>query len=240
MSPRVAVLPGERFGRVVAVSESEPVGPKKVRAFNCRCDCGKEFVAILGNLRSGGTESCGCQVGIRVTHPVDQETLKKLYYYDPCTGIFTRLTTRGLGAAGEEKASTSHGYIVLNINSKNYPAHRLAWLYMTGEYPIGEVDHRDQDRANNKWNNLRTVTSAQNKANVRKRKNNKSGFRGVSPNGTSGKPWCAFITINKKAKNLGYYDTPEAAAHAYDAKAREVFGEFGTYNFPLAGERSAR
>ena len=100
------------------------------------------------------------------------------------------------------------------------------------------VDHVNGDKLDNRKANLRIVTNTQNAQNKKKQVNNTSGFKGVFFNKTTNK-CVAQIRINGKCKYLGNFSTPEAAAHAYDEAARIYHGEFGRYNFPREGERSA-
>lgn len=65
-------------------------------------------------------------------------------------------------------------------DGKNYLAHRVAWAWMTGEWPENMIDHEDQDSLNNRWNNLRDVDNSVNQRNTTRRKDNSSGVTGVS------------------------------------------------------------
>jgi len=98
----------------------------------------------------------------------------------------------------------------------------------------GEADHRDRDGLNNQRRNLRPATRSQNTANQRMRVDNTTGFRGIAPwNGR----WRAHVTVNRKQKHLGMFDTPEEAARARDIAALAAFGEFAQLNFsPSTGE----
>jgi hypothetical protein len=109
------------------------------------------------------------------------ERLKELLHYDPETGVFTRKLLRGAKRAGAIAGSANwKGYICIHINGRNYRAHRLAWLYVTGNWPYAQIDHVDRDKANNKFANLREATNKQNHENLdRRRKDNTSGHRGV-------------------------------------------------------------
>lgn len=96
---------------------------------------------------------------------------------------------------------------------------------MTGSWPDGEIDHRDNDQSNNRWNNLREATRHQNNRNKPKTRANTSGYKGVSFHKTSGL-WTAFITLNGNAKNLGYSKTKEGAYELYCDAAIKNYGEF--------------
>ena len=111
------------------------------------------------------------------------------------------------------------------VAGKRYSAHRLAWLYMTGDWPPDEVDHKNRVRTDNRWDNLRLADTFTNKRNTSAYRNNKSGFKGVSWHVCSRK-WRSRIRVDGKEKNLGLYDTPEQANAAYERAAREMFGEF--------------
>ncbi len=93
-----------------------------------------------------------------------------------------------------------------------------------------EVDHINRNRLDNRRENLRICTHSQNGMNKDVVASNKSGFKGVSWH-TRSKKWVAQIQLNKTRKHLGYYETPEAAAFAYDEAAIKNYGEFAVLNF---------
>lgn len=93
-----------------------------------------------------------------------------------------------------------------------------------------EVDHIDKDGLNNQKSNLRVCTRGQNSRNTGKSKSNKSGYKGVCW-ASRRQSWLAQIKADGKNYFLGHYDDPIEAARAYDAKARELFGEFARTNF---------
>ncbi len=161
---------------------------------------------------------------------VTLERLKEVLDYDPATGLFRwkvkRCNVEAGQVAGHHKGPR---YIRINIDLVSYRAHILAWLYMTGEWPPRFIDHRDTDKANNRWENLRLATKSQNMANMPAPKSNRSGFKGVSryrAGDSYGKPWQAGISKDGKRMSLGHFATPEEAHAAYAAAAEKFFGEF--------------
>jgi len=135
-----------------------------------------------------------------------QETLKSLLYYNAETGIFTRRATSSSAAKAGDVAGgkTKCGYISIRVNGRKYYAHRLAWLYMTGEWPPYQIDHDDHIRHNNKWDNLNKATNQDNQKNGTMQKNNSSGITGVDQCKRN-KMWRARIGVNGKDVFLGYF-----------------------------------
>jgi hypothetical protein len=155
------------------------------------------------------------------------ERLRELLHYDPSTGIFTwRVRRCGRALVGATAGSlNADGYVHIRVDGGRYKAHRLAVLYMTGEWPVRDVDHENLCRSDNRWNNLRRATRSQNCANSRRPRNNTSGFKGVSWHG-AGKAWVARVMVKGESRYLGLFDTPEAAHAAYSAAAMEAHGSF--------------
>lgn len=153
--------------------------------------------------------------------------LRELLAYDPESGYFTRRSASSTAKAGERAGYTHKGtgYVIICVDGARFVGQRLAWLYITGAWPLHEIDHKDLDRSNNKWGNLREATHQQNCANLPRPKNNKSGFKGVYWLVANSK-WRAHIRHNGKLRHLGLFDTPEAAHQAYYAAAIGLYGEF--------------
>jgi hypothetical protein len=157
-----------------------------------------------------------------------QKRLKELLSYDEDTGLFTwsrnvSSTGRSGGVAGCVDKTT--GYRRVRLHKRLYHAHRLAWLYVHGEWPPYEVDHINGNRSDNRMANLRCATRVQNMHNNGRRIDNKSGFKGVCWYPSRNK-WLAKIQTYGRAKNLGYYDNKDDAIAAYKAAAAELHGPF--------------
>lgn len=153
---------------------------------------------------------------------ITQVQLKELLHYDPETGIFTRLRGKGKGTIA---GTLHHGYIEIRAGGPIYGAHRLAWLYVHGELPENEIDHRDGNRSNNRISNLREATRQDNNINRKRPKHNASGIKGVFLEKRYG-TWTAQITHNGNQMNLGSFKTKEEAAAVLTAKRIELHGEF--------------
>jgi len=152
------------------------------------------------------------------------QILRELLNYNPETGIFTRkVVTCNKVKIGDIAGNLNHqGYIQLRVLGIIRQAHRLAWLYMTGNHPKGEIDHINGNRADNSFTNLRDVTKQQNIENQRlPQKGNKSKFLGVDYRSHKNK-WVAQIQSNGVKHYLGIYNTPEEAHAAYTEAKRKL------------------
>lgn len=154
---------------------------------------------------------------------ITQSDLKKYLTYVPDTGDFIRNITTSNGAVkGDIAGYLNQGYIKICVCSKSFLAHRLAFLYMTGEMPKKEVDHINGVGSDNRWVNLREASHSQNVQNlVKNKKNNTTGYMGVSFHSKS-KKYRATIILNRKQKSLGLYKTPQEAHHVYLEEKRKI------------------
>ena len=164
---------------------------------------------------------------------LEKQYLEECLSYEASTGVFTwkerplhhfkstqwqkAWNTRFAGLVTGYQ--DSQGHLQIKVDGTKYAAHRLAFIIMLGECP-DYIDHIDQDKTNNSFNNLRACTTSQNKANVR-------GNKGVYP--TRNGKWRAQICKDYKIKYIGTFDTQEEAMRAYQSKHVELFGEFSVY-----------
>ena len=154
---------------------------------------------------------------------ITAEWLRDNLVYVPETGVFM-WRVRGQGRNMDRAMGTTvwPGYHVLKLQNEVYYAHRVAWFYVHVEWPSDHLDHIDGDRSNNAIANLRIATPAQNVAR-RETKRRIAPSRGVFPHGVG---FVARIHYAGKRHYLGYFSTLEAARAVYEAKAREIHGEF--------------
>lgn len=149
--------------------------------------------------------------------------LQELLVYCCETGIFTYKVARGKYKAGQVAGTIcADRGVDICVDGRLYRGHRLAWLYMTNEWPKFEIDHIDINPSNNKWGNLRDVTSTVNKQNKSAVLGNKKYSKLLGAYWCKqGKFWKSSIRINGKVKNLGVYKSDSDAHDAYIAAKRQ-------------------
>jgi hypothetical protein len=151
------------------------------------------------------------------------QRLRELLHYEPETGIFTRIKYRcARGKAGSVAGyKNAQGYVLFMVDRHMYMAHRLAWLYMTGDHPTGLIDHKDGNKSNNRFSNLRPADRTLNAQNKQKaRADSKSGLAGAYYDARWGK-WFSNITYGGKRRGLGMFATAQEAHEAYIAAKRQ-------------------
>lgn len=167
------------------------------------------------------------------------EYVQQRLRYDAETGLlhwlpYDKASKSWNDECAEKQACTisEDGYRIVVIDFDVFVAHRIAWALMTGAWPVNLVDHKDRNRGNNKWSNLRAATASQNAANRTIRSDNTSGYKGVTFKKQTGR-WLARAFIGGKQIHLGYFDTAEEAAAVSMAKSIELHGEFATDGQPF-------
>lgn len=157
---------------------------------------------------------------------ISHAELIELFDYSPDTGQFTRKVSRAKFKAGEVAGrlhGTARRYWRVGINGRGYLAHRLAWFYVHGVWPL-EIDHINGDPLDNRLCNLRTCTRQQNTWNRGIRGDSLVGVKGVGKHRAN--RYRASIWVNGRHKFLGAYRTAEAAGAAYALAAYFEHGEF--------------
>lgn len=159
---------------------------------------------------------------------MNQEYLKSIINYDPETGIFTWRVKMGSLATVGKIAGSLHreGYVCIMILGKEYKAHRLAFLYMTGSFPI-VVDHINSIKDDNRWGNLRECTKLENAHNRKLSSLNTSGVKGVSWCESKGK-WTGSITYKGK-QTYRTFKTKEEATLFVQTLRETLHKEFANH-----------
>ena len=143
-----------------------------------------------------------------------QERLKELFNYDPESGEVTLKFPKRSTPSPKDRATFNGGYSTLSVDGKSYSIHRIIWRWMTGEDPGNlHVDHRDRNKSNNVWSNLRKGTTKQNAENT--------DAKGIYFNKLAGK-WQAQIMHHGKSVYLGTFECPLLGRMAYLDKKKEL------------------
>lgn len=228
-------MTGQRFHMLTVLRYLGPkaFGRRKIAVWECRCDCGSVFEAKAKGIRSGSTKSCGCwgrsRLGLKnasaqVIDPSGRITL--------CGGHVCLVDPEDLPLVSQFNW-TPHVIRSGGIYARRFkPTRLMMHVLLMGQRG---VDHKNGNGLDNRRSNLRLATNAQNMANSRKpRSATKTRLKGVcAPRPERGSDyWQAQIKINGKPVKWGRFATEEEAARAYDAKAKEVHGEFAYLNFP--------
>lgn len=156
-----------------------------------------------------------------------QEILRRWLRYDPETGNWTwiKSSSRSIKVGQVAGSLRQDGYRRIFFDGVFYYSARLAFFYMTGEWPKEQMDHINKDRDDDRWVNLREASSSDNNANRKMQSNNTSGYRGVSWDYMAGK-WD--VRVNRI--HIGFFDDIEEAVAARDLHAEEMQGAFANLN----------
>jgi hypothetical protein len=157
------------------------------------------------------------------------QRLRELLNYDADTGLFTWRVTIGCGHRREQVKRragdnagyvNADGYVMIGIEGREYRAHRLAWLYMKGEWPASLLDHKNREKADNRWDNLREADKSVNSQNVLgARSSNRTGLQGVSYQANG---YFARIRLNGAVTYLGRFKSADEAHQAYLTAKRRL------------------
>lgn len=158
---------------------------------------------------------------------ITAEYVRSLFDYDPNEGVLRWSEGKGSRAKAGDPAGTVNrdGYVIIHIDRKSLKAHRLAWLYVYGEWPCGMIDHKNRVKSDNRIANLRVSSPSQNAANIGLPSTNKSGYRGVFFDKKSGR-WLASIQKDGRSIRLGLYDDKTDAMAVRASEDKRLNGEF--------------
>lgn len=156
--------------------------------------------------------------------------LAELFNYDPDTGVLTWRIAPGNRIAKDTPCGSldSNGRLRLEYRGRSYGVHKIAFAIAHGRWPVGQVDHKNRIKTDNRPGNLREATNAQNSRNRRNGKN-ATGYKGVTFHKRQRK-YNARIMVDGRSISLGSFSDPKAAANAYNVAARQHHGEFALLN----------
>lgn len=141
--------------------------------------------------------------------------------------LYNKVFRSSHAVAGKRSASPyTNGYMSISIKSVKYLEHRIAYYMVHGECPE-YLGHIDEDKTNNRVENLRPSTSSQNKCNIGVRANNTSGVKGVSWSKVKRK-WTARVALHGKIK-CGYFEDKEVAAKFVKSLREQCHGEYANH-----------
>lgn len=198
-------------------------------AFEAVCKERDETLALLASEKSTrnaiiakGTKGETMSTELRPT----PDSLQKHFRYDSETGvIYWRQSAKHFKAGEVAGGKMSKGYVNIYFQKRTLKAHIVAYVLMNGEYPTKQIDHKDGNKANNAWVNLRLATNAENQRNVGLRADNKSGVKGVYFHKQSGK-WTAQITVAGNMITIGRFSDKADAITARREAATNLHGDF--------------
>jgi hypothetical protein len=159
---------------------------------------------------------------------IPYEDLVERLTYHPETGLFTyNYFCAGMQAGSIAGSNSGKDYLEVTIKGNKERLHRLAWLYMTGDYPPRgiDVDHIDTIRSHNWWDNLRLATRSQNSCNSVRQLYTKTGIKGISICSRSGK-YRVSLKLNGVSKSFGYYVVLEDAIKAIELARQKLHKQF--------------
>lgn len=161
------------------------------------------------------------------------DEVRRLFRYVKKSGLLFRrepvLTHRGgvRHAVGSVSGSLhADGYIYIGINKRLYLAHRLAYLYVNGKWPDAEVDHKNGNRSDNRWVNLRDADTSQNRRNTLGQKSRIGPYPGVYEPARRPGRFLAQIKCKGKVHYLGTFNSAELARDARVRAEKRMFGSF--------------
>lgn len=239
---------GKKFGSLTIIGQGSPVlrnGKVKEERWLCECECGKQKEILKYRILHGKTLSCGCLIS-KTNKKLKQnkkgfnnyciQEHKVCIYLNKNQTCFIDIEDLPLVSQYRWHCSTQN-YAMANIklpDTKKTKSIFMHQLIMNDK----NIDHIDGNKLNNCRNNLRKfVENWQNVANSTKRKNNTTGYIGVTKRGSG---YCARVRHNKKTVLEKICKTAEEAAMLRDLKVLEIFGEYAKLNFPLEEVQKAR
>jgi hypothetical protein len=143
--------------------------------------------------------------------------------------LYNKITRNSRCLKGNLAGSISGNYRTITINNKPFLVHRIAYYMAHGNYP-DYIDHINNDKLDNRVENLRSVTPSQNQCNQLLNKTNKSGVKGLSWAKTQNK-WFACIRYKGKNRNLGYFEDKEMGKEFLELARELLHGSYANHGY---------
>lgn len=225
---KVQDLTNKKFNKLLVIERNYDA---KRTSWFCKCDCGNDKLisVFANNLISGRTKSCGCE---RHRSRPRYRNQYDLSTYDYGVGYTKNKEEFYFDKEDYDKIKDfcwhldKDNYVVACVTkNKKTTTIKMHRVIMNVSDPTIQVDHIYHVNYDNRKSKLRIITNQNNQRNRQVSSTNTSGMTGVSWNKRE-KRWRAYITINNKQINLGYYANIEDAIAARKAAEKEYFGEF--------------
>lgn len=160
-------------------------------------------------------------------HVPSKEELDELFVYKDGMLFWRHGLDNQVNAGDEAGGVNTCGYVSVSIKDRKYPVHRLIWVMHENE-PVEFIDHINRDRRDNRIENLRAATNAENTRNAGIRKDNTSGVKGVSWRRQNRK-WSGKVCFQGQQYHAGYFETKEECAKAVQELRNRLHGEFACH-----------
>lgn len=215
-------ISGMKFGKLTAIKlvRYEKHGEA---VWECLCECGNKIDVRRNNLIRGNTKSCGCIP--RRSKKLNEYNFDNKYVYSKCSNsdtIFIVDLEDYNKIKGDTWWENDQGYICAIHKHKIVRQHRLI-MGVDDDKSVRNIDHINGKRYDNRKENLRFATQAENQINRGANKNSKTGVKGVTKIGNK---YYSRITYDGKDITIGIFDNIEDAKIARINKEKELFGEF--------------
>jgi HNH endonuclease len=169
---------------------------------------------------------------VEPSDPAFIEYLNRAFRYNPESGELTREVSTRAGFSGKIiTRKNSDGYVIVSIDRRLFRSHRIIWAMQTGEWlPADvEIDHRNNNRADNSWKNLRKATKGQNGWNrPRARRDSRSGIKGVRFR-VDRQKYLVVFKVGGRLRKFGQFPTIEEAAARAKQVECDLHGEFAPW-----------